>query len=137
MAKFVGIYFVLYLVNRTWVETKDRSCQRTRRKSSTFFSEEKIGYSNIKTFVVALYTVLDFPGTKREFKLGTMYKYTALKCIEKSVRYFRCMTHIYWEIVDDISVIRYMDLKTFSYLEHCNPSNNADREYIRLIMYIG
>ena len=110
---------------------------KSKKKILNLLLRRENGVFKHKEIVAALCAVLEFPGTRRGFKLSTMHKYTPLRCPEKPVRYLRRMSRIYWEVADDASVVPHMDSKTIGCLQRRNPSKSVDRDYIRLMMDTG
>ncbi|KAI8626618.1 hypothetical protein F5Y19DRAFT_446352 [Xylariaceae sp. FL1651] len=110
---------------------------KSKKKILNLLLRRENGEFKHKDIVAALCAVLDFPGARGGFKLGTMHKYTPLRCPEKPVRYLRRMSRIYWDVAGEASVIPHMDSKTISCLQRRNPSNSVDRDYIRLMMDTG
>ncbi len=111
---------------------------KSKKKILNLLLRRENGIFTHKNIVAALCAVLEFPGTRREFKLGTMHKYTPLQCSEELERYLLRMSRIYWGIIGQkASLIPYMDSKTFGCLEGRNPSNGVDRRYIRYMMDEG
>lgn len=107
---------------------------KSKRKILNLLLGRKDGVLKYEDFVAALCDVLEFPGTRRGFKLGNMHKYTGLRCLEFSVRYLRHMLRIYWKVAGDASVVPHMDSESFGDLQRRHPSNAADANYIRLMM---
>ncbi|KAI1207658.1 uncharacterized protein F4807DRAFT_469168 [Annulohypoxylon truncatum] len=111
---------------------------RSKKKILNLLLRRENGIFKHRDIVIALCAVLEFPGTRRGFKLGTMHKYTPLRCSENAVRYLQRMLSIYWGVIGgDASIVPHMDSKTISCLQRRNPSNNADGKYIRLMMDTG
>ncbi|KAI3339064.1 hypothetical protein F4824DRAFT_70186 [Ustulina deusta] len=110
---------------------------KSKKKILNLLLRRENGAFKHKDIVAALCAVLEFPGARKGFKLGTMHKYTPLRCPEKLARYLRRMSRIYWGVAGDASVVPHMDSKTIGCLQRRNPSNRADRDYIRLMMDSG
>ncbi|KAI1464283.1 uncharacterized protein F4812DRAFT_205785 [Daldinia caldariorum] len=111
---------------------------KSKKKILNLLLRREKGIFKHKYIVTALCAVLEFPGARRGFKLGTIHKYTPLRCPEKPVRYLRRMSQIYWEVVGgDSSVVPHMDSKTIDCLQRRNPSNTTDRDHIRLMIDTG
>ncbi|KAH8744768.1 hypothetical protein F5883DRAFT_376209, partial [Diaporthe sp. PMI_573] len=107
---------------------------KSKRKILNLLLRREDGELKYEDFVAALCDVLEFPGTRRGFKLGNMHKYTALRCLEFPVRYLRRMSRIYRRVTGDASVVPHMDSKTIGCFQYRHPSNRSDQDYIRLMM---
>lgn len=107
---------------------------KSKRKILNLLLRREDGVLKYGDFIAALCDVLEFPGTRRGFKLGNMHKYTPLRCLEFPVRYLRRMSRIYWRVAGDASVVPHMDSKTISCFQYRYTSNSSDEDYIRLMM---
>lgn len=111
---------------------------QSKKKILNLLLRRENGIFKHRGIVAALCAVLEFPGTRREFKLGSMHKYTPLQCPKELGRYLHRMSRIYWRIIGHkASLMPYMDSKTFGCLEGRNPSNGVDGNYIRYMMDKG
>ncbi|KAK4107446.1 hypothetical protein N656DRAFT_802634 [Canariomyces notabilis] len=92
-----------------------------------------------KDIIESLWEVLQFPGMRRGFKLGIWHKYLALLCSENLVRYVRRIFDIFfWKITaGNPPLVPYFDDDSISCVQRRNPSNSADRRYIRRMVDTG